>query len=86
MKFGGQTSKNVHDVQKVCLEMTLCALACFADSYEFILDEIDVRVPKLLHKHIWVGNFLEKSPKDKPRVLEEGPILVAKTAKSSPTY
>ena len=24
VKFGGQISKNVHDVRKMCLEMTLC--------------------------------------------------------------
>ena len=52
MKFGGQTSKNVHDVRKVCLEMTLCVLACFIEFYVFFFDEIDVRGPKIIYKHI----------------------------------
>ena len=48
MKFGGQTSNNIHDVQKVCLEMTLCVLVCFVEFYLFALDEIDVSGPKLV--------------------------------------
>ena len=38
MMFECKTSKNVHDVQKVCLKTTLCALACFVEFYVFILD------------------------------------------------
>ena len=48
MKFGGQTSKNVHDIRKVYLEMTLCVLACFAKFYVFYLDEIDVGGPNIV--------------------------------------
>ena len=56
MKFGGQMSKNVHDVRKVCLQTTLCVWACFIEFYVFVLDEIHVRGPKLIYEHIWVGN------------------------------
>ena len=38
----------------------------------FVLDEIYVRGPKIIHNHIRVGNTLAKFPKDKPRVLKEG--------------
>ena len=48
VNFGAQTSKKVHDVLKVCLEMTLCVLACFVKFYMFILNEIDVVGPKLV--------------------------------------
>ena len=40
MMFGGQTSKNIHDVRKVCLETTLCVLACFVKFYVLVLDEV----------------------------------------------
>ena len=46
----------------------------------FILGEIYVRGPKLIYGHVWVGNVWENIPKDKPRVFEEGPMLLAKTA------
>lgn len=36
MKFEGQTSKNVHDVRKVCLKTTLCFLARFVKFYGFV--------------------------------------------------
>ena len=52
--FGGQRSNNVHDVRKVCLEMTLCVLACFMEFYMFVFDEINVTGPKLVYEHIWV--------------------------------
>ena len=42
VKFGGQTSKNVHDVRKVCLEKTLCVLACFIEFYVFVSEKIDM--------------------------------------------
>ena len=74
MKFGGQRFKNVHDVRKVCLETTLCILACFIEFYVLFLDEIDVVGHKIVYKHIGVGNFWEKVPKDHLRVLEEGPF------------
>ena len=50
MKFGGQTSKNVHDVQKVCLETTLCVYACFVKFYVFVLDENHVRGTKIIYE------------------------------------
>ena len=56
VKFGGQTPKNIHDVQKVSLEMTLCVLASFVKHYVFVLDEINMEGPKLVYKHIQVGN------------------------------
>ena len=48
MKFGGQTSKNVHDVRQVFLETTLCAFASFVEFYVLFLDKIDVRGPKII--------------------------------------
>ena len=51
----------------------------------YVLDEIDMGGPKLMYKHIWVGKVLENILKDHPRVLEEGPKLVPKTAQDSPT-
>ena len=45
---------NINDVRKVCLEVTLCILACFVEFYMFILDEINVRDTKLVYKHIQV--------------------------------
>ena len=55
-KFGGQTSKNVHDVWNARLEMTLCDYVCFVEFYEFVLDEIDVTGPKIVYNHILIGN------------------------------
>ena len=43
VKVEGQTSKNVHDVRKVCLETNLCVLECFIEFYVLVLDEIYVR-------------------------------------------
>ena len=38
MKFGGQTSNNVLDVKKVCLETILCVLTYFVDfAYSFLM-------------------------------------------------
>lgn len=67
MKFGGQTSKNIHDVRKVCLETSFCVLVCFIEFYEFIIDEIYVIGPKHVYEHIRVGSIQSKSPKDKLR-------------------
>ena len=39
VKFGGQTSKNVHDVQKVCLRKCLCDFMCLSEFYVFVLFE-----------------------------------------------
>ena len=51
----------------------------------FVLDEIYVIGVKLIYDRIWVGIIQEIIPKDHPRVLEEGPRLVAKTAKRQST-
>ena len=77
---------NVHDVRKVCLETTLCVLACFVESYVFVFDDIDMRGTKLVYDHILVVNSRAILPKDQPRVLEEGPFTRAKDVKTSPTY
>ena len=61
MRFGGQTFKNVHDVRKICLELTFCVLACFVEFYVFILDEIDMRGPKFLQSYSSLKH-LGKSP------------------------
>ena len=74
VKFGGQTSKNVHDVRHVCLGTTLFVYVCFIEFYVFVLNEIPVRGHKIVYKHIRVGNVQVKVPKDQPRVLEEGPF------------
>ena len=78
VEFGGQSSKNVHDVRKVYLEMTLCVLACFIKVYMFVLDDLHVRGPKKVYYHNWVGNVRVKIPKDQPRVLDKGPFSRAK--------
>ena len=83
--FGGQTSKNVHEVRKVSFKTTLCVYACFVGLYQFVMEEIHVRADKLAYDHVWVENVRENIPKDQPRDLEEGPMLVAKTAQESPT-
>ena len=49
------------------------------------LDEIHVSGPKIVYNHVWVGNVQEIIPKDHPRVLEEGPKLLAKPVQDSPT-
>ena len=56
VEFGGQTSKKV-----VCLETTLCVLACFVEFYVFVFDEIDMGGTKLLYNHIRVGNLRVRS-------------------------
>ena len=47
VKFGGQTSENVHDVRKVCHETTLRVYVCSLKFYVFVLDE-NVVGPKLI--------------------------------------
>ena len=42
LKFGGQTSKNVHGVRKVCLETSLRVYVCFVEFCVFVLDETHV--------------------------------------------
>ena len=39
-----------------------------------------------MYDNFWVGNIRKNIPKDYLKVLEEGPMLVAKTAQCSPTY
>ena len=85
VKFGGQTSKNVHDVRKVCLKTTLSVYVCFLEFYVFVLGEIHVIWSKLIHDHFWVGNIQENFPKDHPRVLEEGPKVGAQDIPRPPT-
>ena len=85
VKFGGQTTKNVHDVPKVCLEMTLCVYACFVEFYVFVLYNIHVMDPKIIYDYVRVEKFWENIPKDHPRVLEEGPKVGAKTVQDNPT-
>ena len=80
MKFEGQTSKNVHDVRKVCREMTLCVLVSFVKFYVFVFYEDDVGGTRLLYGQIKVRNVRENIPKDRLRVIDERSMLVAKTA------
>ena len=47
-KFCDVHRSNVHDVRKVCHEMTLCVFACFVEFYAFCLGEIDMGSPKLV--------------------------------------
>ena len=61
--FGGQSSKNVHDVRKVCFEISLCVLECFVLFYVFIFKEIDVRGPKLVYNHIPIGMIRVNYPR-----------------------
>ena len=77
MKFGGQTSNNVHDVRKVYLEKTLCVSACVIKFYVFVFDEIYVKCTKIVYNHVWVGNVWENIPKDHTSFLEEGPFKSA---------
>ena len=43
---------NVHDVRKVCLDMTLGVYACFIKFYVFVLVEIDLVGPKIVYENI----------------------------------
>lgn len=54
MKFGGQSSRNVHDVQKVFLATTLCIFACFVKFTVLVLYEIYIGVPNIVNKPIRV--------------------------------
>ena len=56
----------------------------FRQFLRVFLDEIHVRGDKIVYNHVWIVNVRENIPKEQPRVLEEGAILVAKTAKGSP--
>ena len=62
-KFCDVHRSNVHDVRKVCLEMTLCVFACFIQCYALVLDEIYMRGHKLVYDNIRVGNIKENIPK-----------------------
>lgn len=80
MKIGGQISKNVNDVQKVFLKMNFCALLCFIEFYVFVWDTIYVNGFKIKYEHIRIEIVWVKFTKGKPRVVEERPNLIAKTA------
>ena len=69
--------KTVHDVRKICLEMTLCIYACFIEFYVLIFDVIYVRGPNLIYEHVQVLNVWGNIPMDNPRVIEEGPFMSA---------
>ena len=69
--FGGQISKNIHDVCKVCLEVTLCVLACFIMIYVLRLEEADVMGP-IVRKHIWDETSGYDSTLDKKRGPKRG--------------
>ena len=84
VKFGGETSKNVHDVWKVFFEMTFCVVACFIAFYVFVLDKIHVRGPKLVYKHVLVGNIWENISKDHLMVIEEGPFSMSQDCPRKP--
>ena len=73
VEFGDQTSKNVHDIRKMCLETTLCVSTCFVEVYVLVLGKNHVIGAKIIYVHVWVGKVRAKIPKDHPRVLEEGP-------------
>lgn len=73
VNFGGQKSKNVHDFQKTCPEMTLCVYACFVEFYVFVLDEMDVVGPKLVYEHVWVANAVKTSPRTIQGSLRKDP-------------
>ena len=64
--FGGQRSKNVHDVRKVCPGTTFCVLACFVEFYVFVFDEIDLKVLNL-YTNIFV---FASSRKTSPRTIQ----------------
>ena len=50
-----------------------------------VFNEINVRGPKLIYGHVFVGNIRPIIPKDHPRVFVEGPMMVAKAAQGSPS-
>ena len=74
MKFAGQTSKNIHDIRKVCLQTTLCVLSYFINFY-FFLDEIDMGGPKLEYEHIRLEMSEETSPRTIQRSLRKDPFF-----------
>lgn len=60
MEFGGQTTKNIHNSLKVCLQTTFWALECFVKFYMFILYEIYIRGGKIVYDHIQIWKLQEK--------------------------
>ena len=84
MKVGGQTSKNDPDIRKVCLETTMCVLACFVEFYVFIFDEIDRGDPKLVYEHILVGNVQEKVPRTIQGSIRKDIFLSQSCPRSTP--
>ena len=77
VKFGGQMSRNVHDIWKVCFETTFYVYACFIEIYVFILDEIYVGCPSLVYKTNRDGNVWLKVPKDELSNLMIYPWVLA---------
>ena len=66
-------SKNIHDVQNVCLQMILCVYVFFIEIYMFSFNEAHEVRHKLIVNRIWVRNIVEIIPMYNLRVLEEGP-------------
>ena len=53
----------------------------FIKFYVLVVDEIDIRGPKLVFDHFVVVKILKIFHKDQPRVLEEGPMCEPKAVK-----
>lgn len=64
--FGCQTSKNVHDVQKVVLEVLVC-LSFFRRVLRVRFDEIDVKGSLHIHDYFMFGNVRIKLLKGKQK-------------------
>lgn len=84
VEFGRQTSKIIHVVRNMYIEMTLYLYACFIEFNVFSFGEIHVRADKLIVDHVYYGNVKETIPTDQPTVLEERSMLVLNTAKARP--
>ena len=95
MKFRGQTSKNVHDIRKVCLQTTLCVLACFVKFYMFFWTKLMWQV---LNSYIYIFGLemsgrnspwtiqvsLRKDPSCEPRLPRPGPNRLRKMMAHGP--
>ena len=58
--------------------MTLCVLVCFVEFYVFVFDEVDMRGPKIVYRHIRVGNVLENIFRTNQGSLRKDPSEEAK--------
>ena len=85
MKFGGQTSKNVYDVRKVCLETTLRVYVCFIVFDVFVLHETHVLGLKHVYDNIWVGNVHVRIHIGPTRGPKGEPLLELNTARQCQT-